>query len=124
MKETKLKVNTEYHDTYFELLTTLELLPEPGEEREYWFMRLKEYEHSNHIELEEMVLTMMELKKKEERNEKAKAAQALLPTEDRSKAVYVGGRLVTTKMLDEADATIEELMLGTDVAAKDPDADD
>ena len=72
----------------------------------------------------EMVLTMMELKKKEERNEKAKAAQALLPTEDRSKAVYVGGRLVTTKMLDEADATIEELMLGTDVAAKDPDADD
>ena len=124
MKETKLKVNTEYHDTYFELLTTLELLPEPGEEREFWFMRLKEYEHSNHIELEEMVLTMMELKKKEERKEKAKAAQALLPTEDRSKAVYVGGRLVTTKMLDEADATIEELMLGTDVAPKDPDADD
>ena len=124
MKETKLKVNSEYHDTYFELLTTLELLPEPAEEREFWFMRLKEYEHSNHIELEEMVHTMLELKKKEERNQKAKAAQAALTAEERSKAVYVGGKLVTTKMLDEADATVEELMLGTAVAAKDPDSDD
>ena len=70
MKDNKLKVNTERHDTYFELLETLELLPEPGELREYWYMRLKEYERSNHIELEEMVTTMLELHKKEERKEK------------------------------------------------------
>jgi hypothetical protein len=124
MKETKLKFNSEFHDTQFDLLTTLELLPEAGEEREYWFMRLKEYEHTNHIELDEMVHTMIELKRKEEKAEKAKAAQLLLPAEDRAKAVYVGGKLVTTKILDETDATIEELMLGAEVAARDPDADD
>ena len=64
------------------------------------------------------------MKGKEEKAEKAKAAQLLLPAEDRAKAVYVGGKLVTTKMLDETDATIEELMLGAEVAARDPDADD
>jgi len=30
MKESKLAVNTEYHETYFKLLSTLELLPKPG----------------------------------------------------------------------------------------------
>jgi hypothetical protein len=112
MKETKLKFNSERHDTYFELLETLELLPEPGEEREYWYMRLKEYERSNHIELEEMVTTMLELKKKDERKAKEKELMALAPAEDAAKDVYVGGRLVTTKMLNESDLSLQQMMRG------------
>ena len=111
-KETKLKFNSERHDTYFELLETLELLPEPGEEREYWYMRLKEYERSNHIELEEMVTTMLELKKKDERKAKEKELMALAPAEDAAKDVYVGGRLVTTKMLNESDLSLQQMMRG------------
>lgn len=122
MKETKLKVNTERHDTYFELLETLELLPEPGELREYWYMRLKEYERSNHIELEEMVTTMLELKKKEERKEKEREAEkAMASAEDAAKDVYVGGRLVTAKMLNETDQTLEQLMMGEKPVEVEPD---
>jgi hypothetical protein len=35
----KLSVNNESFDIYFELLKTLDLLPTPKEEREYWYQR-------------------------------------------------------------------------------------
>ncbi len=122
MKDVKLKVNTERHDTYFELLETLELLPEPGELREYWYMRLKEYERSNHIELEEMVTTMLELHKKEERKEKEReAAKATTSGEDAAKDVFVRGQLVTAKMLNETDLTLQQLMMGEQAPEVIPD---
>jgi hypothetical protein len=112
MKDTKLAVNTERHDTYFDLLTTLELLPLPGEEREYWFIRLKEYETSSNILLDDMVNTMIDLKHKEILNAKKAAEMALLPAEDAPKEVYVLGQLVTTKMLSETDLSLQEIMRG------------
>ena len=44
MKEQKLAINKEYHQSYFELLQSLDLLPRPAEEREYFFIRLNDYE--------------------------------------------------------------------------------
>lgn len=110
MKETKLAFNTEKHDTYFELLTTLELLPQPGEEREYWFIRIKEYETASNVLLDEMTNTMLDLKRKEIQ----KAKQPIVPSsaEDAAKQVYVLGQLVTTKMLSETDLNLQEIMAG------------
>ena len=110
MKETKLAVNTEYHDMYFELLTTLELMPQPGEEREYWFVRIKDYEKENDIMLEEMVNTMLDLKKKEAFREKQVLIELQAPADEQTKEVFVNGVRVTTKMLTETDLTLEELM--------------
>lgn len=113
MKETKLAVNTEFHDAYFELLETLELLPRTGEEKEYWFIRLKEYEHENHIELEEMTHTMIALKKRDIQKEKERiAALAAAAEGEQPKEVYVHGEMVTTQMLSDTDLTIDELIAG------------
>ena len=74
-------------------------------------MRLKEYERSNHIELEEMVTKMLELRKKDVKMTKEKLAKSV-SAEDTPKDVYVGGRLVTTKMLNATDLTLEQMMKG------------
>jgi len=110
MKETKLAFNTEQHDTYFDLLTTLELLPKPGEEREHWFSRIKDYEIKSNVLLDDMVKTMLDLKRRELQT--AKAPVAVASAEDASKEVYVLGQLVTTKMLSETDLNLQEIMAG------------
>ena len=101
MKESKLAVNTEYHDTYFELLSTLELLPYSGEEKEYWFIRVKEYERNSNIMIDEMVHTMIELKYKEIQDAKARELAKLNPPEDLAKDIFVLGQQITSKMLSE-----------------------
>ena len=112
MKESKLSVNTEYHDTYFELLSTLELLPTAGEIREYWFVRIKKYEIDSNIQVDEMVKTMIDLKHKEIADKKAAELLALQPQEDMAKDVYVLGNKVTSTMLNETDLTLQEIMQG------------
>lgn len=119
MKQTKLAVNNEQHETYFELLSTLELLPEPGEQREYWFIRVKEYEAENEIKLEEMAATMLELKHKEALDKK-KAEQLLkkgLVEEDgnNGKLVFVNGIRVTTDLLATSELTLDEMMNRTNI---------
>ena len=110
MKETKLAVNSERHDTYFDLLSTLELLPTAGEEREYWFIRIKDYEIKSNVLLDDMVNTMIDLKHKEILNAKKAMEAALLPPEDAAKEVFVLGQLVTTKMLSETDLSLQDIM--------------
>jgi len=109
MKETKLAFNTEQHDTYFDLLTTLELLPKPGEEREQWFIRIKDYEIKSNVLLDDMVKTMLDLKRKEIQKSKV---PVVVNAEDAAKEVYVLGQLVTTKMLSETDLNLQEIMAG------------
>eukprot|EP00605_Chrysophyceae_sp_TOSAG23-4_P000840 GSChrysophyteH1.ASY1.ANO1.931.1 assembled CDS len=112
MKESKLSVNTEYHDTYFELLSTLELLPLPGEEREYWFVRVKDYEKRSNILIDEMVHTMIDLKHKEENDRKAAELAKLNPPVDVAKSIYVLGNKIDGTLLSGTDLTLQEIMRG------------
>ena len=47
------------------MLKTLELLPQSGEEKEYWFIRLTAYEKENLITIDEMVETILKMQKRE-----------------------------------------------------------
>jgi hypothetical protein len=104
MKPQRLAINTEEHEEYFELLNTLDLLPLPGEEREYWHIRLNEYEKENDIMIIDMVHTVMQMKSNDRKRDKAKFKQS--DTEEYIKPVYVMGTLISTKALEEADVGV------------------
>lgn len=106
MKAQTLAVNNEFDENQFQLLSTLDMLPRPGEEMEYYFIRLSEYEKDNSISIEEMVHTLMEMKKaadlkakKEAENETAK---------EYIKPIYFMGMKYSAEALDEADVNIVE----------------
>ena len=114
VKATKLAVNNERDEMFFELLSTLELLPEgSGEDRVAWFQRIKRYEAENSIQLEEMCQTMIELKKSEALENKKKEALANLKAEEVSngKETYVNGVRITTELLATTEKTLEEIMM-------------
>jgi len=96
-------------NTYFDLLPTLDLLSKPGEEREQWFIRIKFYETKFNVLLDDMVKTMLDLKRKEIQKSKVPIA---VNAEDAAKEIYVLGQLVTTKMLSETDLNLQEIMTG------------
>ena len=50
MKAQKLAMNNDIDDMHFQLITTLDLLPRPGEEREYYFIRLRWITYDLHME--------------------------------------------------------------------------
>ena len=101
-KVQKLAINNEFHDAYFNLVRSLELLPIAGEEREQWYKRIIEYEKLNELTLEEMVNTILELRRKEEK-QAALAAKGLEDDSEYVKPVYVMGKRITTRMLEEND---------------------
>lgn len=109
MKVTKLAINNEYHETFFELLSTLELLPHHGEDKETWFKRLNTYETESEIKMEEMVNTLLDLRRKEA----IEAKKAKVEVDDeRRKEVFVLGEKITTKLLAESDISLDERMRG------------
>lgn len=110
MRPQRLAINVAEHQTYFDLLHSLDLLPNPGEEREAWFQRLKMYEKENDIEIQEMVDTVMEMGRKAAREEKL-AMQAEQGGEY-IKPVYVLGTKITTKALEEADIDVQSALKG------------
>lgn len=110
MKHQRLSINTEEHNTYFELLQSLDLLPNPGEGREDWYQRLKDYEKENEIEIKEMVDTVMEMQKKAAREEKL--ALRAEQSGEYIKPVYVLGKKITTKALEEADIDVQSALNG------------
>ena len=118
--KSKLAVNNEQHDTYFELLSTLELLPEPGEEREHWFQRLKAYEADNSIQLDDMCAAVLEIRKKEaiDLKREEKNAAGAVEEESNGKQVFVRGTKITTAFLSTTELTLNELMNGVTMADK------
>ena len=110
LKELRLSINNEYHDNYFEVICNLDLLPKPHEESVHWFKRISDYETEMDIKLEDMVNTIIEMKKSEEQNKKDREEAA----KNRAyvKPVVVMGNVVTTKLLEEKDLSIEELQAG------------
>ena len=110
MKHQRLSINIEEHNTYFELLQSLDLLPNPGEGREDWYQRIKDYEMENEIEIKDMVNTVMEMQKKAAREEKL--ALRAEQSGEYIKPVYVLGKKITTKALEEADIDVQSALSG------------
>lgn len=113
-----LAINTDHHNIYFELLTTLDLLPQLDEQREYWFQRVRKFEKENDVMVEDMVGTVMEMRKREAIRKK-QLAQSIAMMKNGGdeelgslKELYVNGELVTMEKLQEKDADINETLLG------------
>ena len=64
-REQTLAINTEHHNVHFELLSTLDMLPRSGENRELWFQRVHAYEVENEVKIEDMVATVQEMRRRE-----------------------------------------------------------
>ena len=110
LKELKLSINNEYHDNYFNVICTLDLLPKPHEESVHWFKRIADYEVEMDIKLEDMVNTIIEMKKSEEQNKKD--LEEVSKNRAYVKPVVVMGHVVTAKLLEEKDLSVEELQAG------------
>lgn len=115
-KHSTLSVNTAGPEAYFQLIKTLDLLPKAKEEKEYWFIRVGEYEKANEIKINEMVDTVLSMKKKEQdrlkEEQKKKDFQKTATGEDYVKPLYVMGERVTTDMMDRKDIAMEEQLAG------------
>lgn len=117
MEGKTLAINNERHNVFFELIVTLDLLPHAGEEKEYWFQRLREFEHDNSLQIEEMVLTILEMKRRDQVNrEFAKAGlrhDSSGSGEDylgSVKPMVVHGQVITTQVLEEQDMSLDEAL--------------
>ena len=110
MKPQKLSVNVDEHHVKFSLIESLELLPTSGECREDWFIRIKQYEKDNNISLDDMMVTIMDMARKEAREEKL--AQRAEVSGEYIKPVYVMGTRISTKALEEADINVTAALHG------------
>eukprot|EP01039_Chlorochromonas_danica_P009348 gene9348-10320_t len=112
----KLAINREYHELFFELIVTLDMLPRVGEEKEAWFRRLREFEFENGLQIDEMILTVQEMRKRDQQNRlfaKQSIQSTALGGEEylgSVKPVFVRGQQVTTKTLEEADMDLDEAL--------------
>lgn len=133
----QLAINTEQNLVFFELLTTLDILPQPGEEREAWFQRLRVFEKESEVSLDEMVVTVQEMRRREGMRKKMLAQGLAVGVagmehigEDSgnggslghftAKGLYVRGQQVTTQSLQAQDADLEDAF-GEESAAYAPD---
>ncbi len=107
MKGQTLAVNLERNDTHFELVQMLDLLPEPGEEKEIWFQRVKAYEKESDILLDDMVLTVMEMKRREAK--RLKELEENIGGGEYVKPLYVTGQKVTADFLVKNDKSAAEM---------------
>jgi hypothetical protein len=124
-----LSINTDEQDIYFELVTTLDLLPKPREGREDWFQRVKIYEGENEVQLEDMVQTMIDMKRSAHINQKlSNAGKIDMNTVNRTalsskggavdeafnghtkKELYVLGNRFTTESMAEGDVDLTETL--------------
>ena len=111
MKAQSLAINNEFDEEYFKLIKTLDMLPRPGEEMEYYFIRIDEYEKENDISMEEMTNTIIEMKKAAE----AKAKRDALSEESGEliKPIYFMGQKYSAEELAEQDQNIVEELHAT-----------
>jgi hypothetical protein len=110
MKHQRLAINLEEHNTTFELLQSLDMLPVPGEEREEWFKRVKEYEAENAISVKDMVQVILDMQRREVKE--ARMASKADSDAEYVKPVYVMGKKITTKALEEADVDVSQALSG------------
>lgn len=112
-----LAINVEYHEVYFELCSTLDILPHSGEEKETWFKRVRDFEAENEIKIEEMVDTVIEMRRRDALHKKMEAQNlALNKYSDEVmgtvKEVYVKGERITGEILETNDVDVGEALDG------------
>jgi hypothetical protein len=135
-----LAINTEYHDFFFNLLLTLDLLPRYEEVRENWYARLRQFEQENEVKLEEMVHTIQEMKRREAIQAKLQSQGLMADSnagnvmedgkkgsfekmEDRYddveppslKEIFVLGQPITSQYLQENDVDLGEVLAAHEV---------
>jgi hypothetical protein len=108
-----LAINTEESSIYFELMNTLDLLPVSGEEKEDWFLRLRKFEKESEVSIDEMVVTVQEMRHRENLRKKLQS-QGVSSADDEAessvKPIYVHGKKVTAELLQANDVDLEETM--------------
>lgn len=111
-----LAINTEGHAVHFELLSTLDMLPKVGEERELWFQRVHAYEVENEVKIEDMVSTVQEMRRREAVHKKMALKGIAMGEDDEIlgtvKEVYVNGERITGDILQSKDADVDEALEG------------
>jgi hypothetical protein len=114
MKPTKLAVSNEEHDVHFECIATLELLPNPREEKEEWFARIVQYETDNEIKIADMVDALIAMRVKKRAEEKAALRDSALEDEEKEyiKPIYVAGKLFDQKDIEESDKNLADYLAG------------
>lgn len=118
MEGKKLAINNEHDDMFFELIVTLDLLPRIREEKEAWFMRLRQFERENDLMIEEMIATVLEMRKRDVINKQMQKEFVRVVSEGgvgeeflgSVKPLYVRGEQITTKLLEERDQDIAEAL--------------
>jgi hypothetical protein len=141
----KLEINTAKHSLFFELLVTLDLLPQSdggngngGEQgrgiegREDWFQRVRAFEKESDVSIDDMVNTVDSMRRKDKirqaqlnnKNNLRKVVGSVgsIPEngdddeddddDQIGKELFVRGEKITTKLLDERDASVSEAMEG------------
>lgn len=117
----KLAINTEESQVFFELLTTLDMLPNIGEIKEDWFKRLRRYEQESELSIQEMVETIQEMRRREKIRLQMQKQGLIVGLEGlqmsslgnfTAKQLYVQGKAVTAESLQQSDADIEDAMNG------------
>lgn len=121
MSGQKLAINTEQSVVFFELLTTLDMLPNAGEIKEDWFKRLRQYEQESELSIQEMVETVEEMRRREKIRFQMQKQGLAVGQEGMqlaslgafsAKELYVQGKAVTAETLQQNDADIVDAMNG------------
>jgi hypothetical protein len=116
MEGQKLAINTEYHDIFFNLLVTLDLLPREEEIRSNWYIRVRTFEKDNDVKVEEMCYTIQEMRRREAIQKKMMAQSQVYVSNETGteftaitrKEVYVKGVKIDEKYLQENDMNLNE----------------
>lgn len=107
-----LAINTEKQAIYFELISTLNLLPTLREERETWFQRVIVFERESAVKLDEMVQTVQDMR----RSDATRRQNIINGASDGDdimgsvKPVYVLGTQITSASLEKTDDNIIEVL--------------
>ena len=114
MKPTRLAVNNEEHDVHFEVISTLDLLPHPREEKEEWFGRVNGYETENGIKINDMVEALISMRLKKKLEDKIALKESLIEDEEKEyiKPIYVAGKLFNQKDVEESDKNLADHLAG------------
>jgi hypothetical protein len=116
VKGKTLSINTNEHEVYFELISTLDLLPKLKESREEWFKRLQLYEKENSVSINDMVTTINEIRTRDNAKKEANKEGILVNNNGKEmvgaymKEIYVLGKLVNKDVLEKSDVKISDLI--------------
>ena len=113
-----LSTTVEKNEIYFELIKSLDLLPRVGEDKTGWFSRRGIFEKENELLIDDMVLAMIEMKKKDKMNDYSNGNNKNSDNKpnigngsalnDVFKPVFVNGIQVDLDLMGDCDVALNE----------------